>query len=121
MTNPKTTAALEWHEQDDLFYTLKHHSWDNGVEQFQNATMITVQGDDKESAKDLIRAALTNAEPQQVDAESVIAECINYVSACLEGFENAHPDRASIHGAIEYLLKQGYLRKPTQQPKETGE
>lgn len=48
----------EWHEDRDLFYTLKPYTWGSGHKDFCNAKMINVSGDDKEETKALIRQAL---------------------------------------------------------------
>ena len=58
-------SAREWHKDGTLLYTLKQAGWEKGIEQFQNATTIKVDGDNAEAVAETILEALSAYERLQ--------------------------------------------------------
>ena len=71
----KIKSAREWHKDGTLLYTLKQAGWEKGIEQFQNATTIKVDGDNAEAVAETILKALSAYEKLQgVDGDRLIVD-----------------------------------------------
>lgn len=111
----KIDEAREWHKDGTLLYTLKHAGWKKGIEQFQNATTIKVEGDNAEAVAETILKALSAYEKLQgVDFDELerVIEVVNssrvlhgvrayYLPEDIETLENAAQTLADIKKEIE--------------------
>jgi len=105
----KIKEAREWHKDGTLLYTLKHAGWKKGIEQFQNATTIKVDGDNAEAVAETILKALSAYEKLQgVDFDLMASvyeeERAKYIGGTVYYPHNQAAFKGAMRKAIDKLV-----------------